>query len=324
MTVVAQDEAHRPVMLDETLAGLAIREGGIYVDGTYGRGGHSAAMLAAIGTDGRLLALDRDPEAVADAQRLATDDDRFEIERCGFTMLTAAIAKRNWDGRVSGILLDLGVSSPQLDDPARGFSFLRDGPLDMRMDPDHGISAADWLATADQQAIARVLKVYGEERFAHRIARAIVARRVDAPLRTTAELAALITDSVPRPNPKKRVFKHPATRSFQAIRIFINGELEQLQQVLPQCLRALAPGGRLVVISFHSLEDRIVKRFIRDASRPAYVPREIPITADQSRPPLRLIGKAQRASEAELQVNPRARSAVLRVAERQAGTEAQS
>lgn len=313
MTPAPEDAAHSPVMPDETLEALAVRDDGIYIDGTYGRGGHSAAILAGLGADGRLLALDRDPAAVTDAQQRFAGDDRFEIERRGFAMLGQAVEQHVWTGKVSGILLDLGVSSPQLDDAERGFSFLRDGPLDMRMDPDSGISAADWLNQADEGDIARVLKEYGEERFARRIARAVVARRADAPLRTTAELAALIEQAVPKREPGK----HPATRSFQAIRIHINGELEQLDAVLPQCVDALAPGGRLAVISFHSLEDRRVKRFMRNHSRPPVVPREIPITAQEYTAPLRLAGKPRRAGEQELAANPRSRSAVLRVAERQ-------
>ena len=306
--------AHQSVLLDQTLAGLALRQGGIYVDGTYGRGGHSAAILRQIGVDGRLLALDRDPDAVDSAAARFGGDDRFEIEYRGFAMMSQAIASRDWEGSVNGILLDLGVSSPQLDIAERGFSFLRDGPLDMRMDPAHGESAADWLARAAEQDVIRVLRDYGEERFARRIAAAIVATRKQSPIRSTAALAALIEQAVPRREPGK----HPATRSFQAIRIHINGELEQLREVLPQCLRVLAPQGRLAVISFHSLEDRIVKRFMRDHSRPPVIPREIPITASQMRPPLRLVGKAQRAGLSELERNPRARSAVLRVAEKQA------
>lgn len=290
-------------------------EGGIFVDGTYGRGGHSAAILAGIGDSGHLLALDRDPEATANALTRFAGEQRFEIEQRGFAMMGDAIDKRGWNGRVNGILLDLGVSSPQLDDADRGFSFLRDGPLDMRMDPQRGESAADWLNHAKEQDIIRVLRAYGEERFARRIAVAIVARRQQSPLQTTAELAQLIEQAVPK---KREPGKHPATRSFQAIRIHINRELEQLEQVLPQCLQALAPAGRLAVISFHSLEDRIVKRFMREHSRPPFVPREIPITAAQECPPLRLIGKAQRATAAELKNNPRARSAVLRVAEKNA------
>ena len=289
-------------------------EGGIYVDGTYGRGGHSTAILRGVGGSGHLLALDRDPEAAASASGRFMDDDRFEIEHRGFAMMGDAITSRGWSGRVNGILLDLGVSSPQLDDAGRGFSFLRDGPLDMRMDPSRGESAADWLAIASEQDIIRVLREYGEERFARRIAGAIVTQRQQTPIRTTTALAALIEQAVPKRQPGK----HPATRGFQAIRIHINAELEQIKKVLPQCLEALAPNGRLAVISFHSLEDRIVKRFMRDHSRPPVIPREIPLTADQSRPPLRLVGKAIRAAEAEVDANPRARSAVLRVAEKQA------
>ena len=304
---------HLPVLLNEALEGLAVMEDGVYIDGTYGRGGHSSAILHKLGDGGQLLALDRDPDAVTNGAARFADDDRFAIEQRSFAMMANAVTTRGWDGQVNGILLDLGVSSPQLDDAERGFSFLRDGPLDMRMDPSQGESAADWLAYAKEQEIARVLREYGEERFSRRIARAIVEQRRQTPLLTTTALANLIEQAVPRREPGK----HPATRSFQAIRIHINGELDQLKQVLPQCLQALAPQGRLAVISFHSLEDRIVKRFMRDHSRPPVIPREIPITASEYQAPLRLISKALRAGEAELATNPRARSAVLRVAERQ-------
>ena len=304
---------HQSVLLDEALAGLAVRDDGICVDGTYGRGGHSAEILRGLGPHGHLLALDQDPDAIADGRARFAGEPRFEIEQTGFAMMENSIAKRHWQGRIDGILLDLGVSSPQLDDASRGFSFLRDGPLDMRMDPTSGESAADWLAHASEQEIISVLRTYGEERFARRIAAAIVANRSQSPLQTTAALASLIEQAVPRREPGK----HPATRSFQAIRIYVNRELEQLTEVLPQCLQALAPGGRMVVISFHSLEDRIVKRFMRDHSRPPMIPREIPVTADQMHTPMRLVGKAQRAGRAELAGNPRARSAVLRVAQKQ-------
>jgi len=291
---------------------LNIRADGVYVDATYGRGGHAREILSRIGPQGRLLAMDRDPDAVAAAQRDWGGDTRFRIVRGSFSMLGDHILELGLEGCISGIVLDLGVSSPQLDDPGRGFSFSADGPLDMRMDPDRGISAAEWLEFADEGEIRGLLKSLGEERFAARIARAIVARRREAPLRTTGELAALVAEAVPTREPGK----HPATRTFQAIRMHVNRELDELRSVLPQTLRALAPAGRLAVISFHSLEDRIVKRFMRDAARGDAFPPDLPVTADVMRPMLRLVGRAQHPSEAEVAANPRARSAVLRVAER--------
>ncbi len=303
---------HRPVLLDEVLEALNIRPDGIYLDGTFGRGGHSAAILERLSENGRLLAMDKDPQAIAVAQSRFAGDSRFSIVRGSYTMLGQEIEQRGWKGRVDGILLDLGVSSPQLDDPSRGFSFRHDGPLDMRMDPDSGQSAAEWLAEASESDIAMVLKEYGEERFAKRIARAIVRERTQAPITTTARLAKIVAEA----NPKWERDKHPATRSFQAIRIFINAELEELEQVLAQSVDVLAPGGRLAVISFHSLEDRRVKRFIRDEVRGGEFPPGLPVTDAQLNRRLRAVGKDIRAGEAELAVNPRSRSAVLRVAER--------
>ncbi len=303
---------HRPVLLDEVLEALNIRPDGIYLDGTFGRGGHSAAILERLSENGRLLAMDKDPQAIAVAQSRFAGDSRFSIIRGSYTMLGQEIEQRGWKGRVDGILLDLGVSSPQLDDPSRGFSFRHDGPLDMRMDPDSGQSAAEWLAEASESDIAMVLKEYGEERFAKRIARAIVRERTQAPITTTARLAKIVAEA----NPKWERDKHPATRSFQAIRIFINAELEELEQVLAQSVDVLAPGGRLAVISFHSLEDRRVKRFIRDEVRGGEFPPGLPVTDAQLNRRLRAVGKDIRAGEAELAVNPRSRSAVLRVAER--------
>ena len=301
---------HHPVLLQEALEALAVREDGIYVDATFGRGGHAAAILEQLGPRGALYAMDRDPEAIAAAQRFATDR-RFHITRGSFAMLGAMAQAAGIDGRVSGVLLDLGVSSPQLDDARRGFSFHGDGPLDMRMDPDQGESAADWLNRAGEQEIVRVLKDYGEERFARRIARAILAARAEAPILRTGRLAEIISAAVPRREPGR----HPATRSFQAIRIHINHELEELETVLPRAVEVLAPGGRLVVISFHSLEDRLVKRFMRRECKGEELPLDLPVTGTtQGR--MRLVGKARRADESELQHNPRARSAVLRVAER--------
>lgn len=309
---MTQEFTHQPVLLAEVLTGLSIKPDGIYVDGTFGRGGHAGAILAVLGPEGRLLAMDRDPEAIRSAEQQFGDDPRFEIVQGAFTMLSNMIAQRQLQGRVNGLLLDLGVSSPQLDDASRGFSFSEDGPLDMRMDPASGISAAKWLETASESEISRVLKTYGEERFARRIARSIVETRQESPLQTTRQLAGLVAAAVP----VREKNKHPATRSFQAIRIFINSELDEIAAVLDQVIEVLAPQGRLAVISFHSLEDRIVKRFIRDEYRGEQAPLEFPLAGMDYVPRLKPVGKAIRASEAELNVNPRARSAVLRVAER--------
>ncbi len=303
---------HRPVLFDEVLQALDVRPDGIYIDGTFGRGGHAGAILERLGPQGRLLGLDKDPQAVAEAQHRFGGDERFEIERGSFAQLGVQVAKRGWQGKVNGILLDLGVSSPQLDDAARGFSFRHDGALDMRMDPDEGQSAAQWLAQASEGEIADVLHHYGEERYARRIARAIVAARAEAPITGTARLAEIIRLAHPRWEPGR----DPATKSFQAIRIHINRELDDLQACLPQALEALAPGGRLAVISFHSLEDRRVKRFFRDEAKGDNFPPDLPVPQSALNPRLRLLGKAIRAGEAELAENPRARSAVLRVAER--------
>ena len=309
---MTQEFTHQPVLLAEVLTGLSIKPDGIYVDGTFGRGGHAGAILAVLGPEGRLLAMDRDPEAIRSAEQQFGDDPRFEIEQGAFTMLSNMIAQRQLQGRVNGLLLDLGVSSPQLDDASRGFSFSEDGPLDMRMDPASGISAAKWLETASESEISRVLKTYGEERFSRRIARSIVETRHETPLQTTRQLAGLVAAAVP----VREKNKHPATRSFQAIRIFINSELDEIAAVLDQVIEVLAPQGRLAVISFHSLEDRIVKRFIRDEYRGEQAPLEFPLAGMDYVPRLKPVGKAIRAGEAELNVNPRARSAVLRVAER--------
>jgi 16S rRNA (cytosine1402-N4)-methyltransferase len=303
---------HQPVLLAEVLAGLSIIPDGVYVDGTFGRGGHAGAILAVLGPRGRLVAMDRDPEAVQSAEQQFGADPRFEIEQGAFTMLSDMVARRQLQGRVNGLLLDLGVSSPQLDDASRGFSFSADGPLDMRMDPSSGMSAAEWLETASESDISRVLKTYGEERFARRIARAIVAVRHTDPLQTTRQLAELIVEAVP----VREKNKHPATRSFQAIRIYINSELDEVTAVLAQVPGVLAPHGRMAVISFHSLEDRIVKRFIRDEYRGEQPPPEFPLAGMDYVPRMKPVGKAIRAGEVEVSNNPRARSAVLRVAER--------
>jgi len=301
--------AHYSVLLEASVEALDIKADGFYVDGTFGRGGHSRAILNRLGENGRLLAFDKDPEAIGCAAKEFASDIRFEIVHDSFATLLDAIESRGKVGEVDGILFDLGVSSPQLDEAERGFSFLRDGPLDMRMDSSRGESAADWLARARQEEIADVLWNYGEERFRGRIARAIVEQREKTPLTTTLQLATLIDKAVPR----REKNKHPATRSFQAIRIHINKELADLESGLQQAVTVLRGGGRLAVISFHSLEDRIVKRFMRDEARsePAGFGRSEPLAAS-----LKLCGKASKADAAETEENIRSRSAVLRVAER--------
>lgn len=303
---------HLPVLLEETVTALAIKPAGLYVDGTFGRGGHSRAILKQLNNDGRLLGLDRDPLAIAAGQVLAAEDNRFSIEHCAFSQLSDVVRQRLWQQRIDGILLDIGVSSPQLDEAARGFSFMQDGPLDMRMDTSSGISAAEWLAQAEEVEIATVIKTLGEERYGKRIARAIVEQRAIQPLTTTKQLAELIDKA----SPSRDKFKHPATRTFQAIRIFINNELDELSSALEQALEVLAVGGRLAVISFHSLEDRIVKRFFRDAAKGDDLPADFPIRAAELNPRLKIIGKAIQASDTEIAANPRSRSAVLRVAEK--------
>ncbi|AUT69620.1 MULTISPECIES: 16S rRNA (cytosine(1402)-N(4))-methyltransferase RsmH [Paraburkholderia] len=304
---------HRTVLLEEAVNALVTRADGIYIDGTFGRGGHSRAVLAKLGESGRLIGFDKDPLAIATAQQIA--DPRFEIVHESFASLRDAMSERGV-GRVSGVLLDLGVSSPQFDDPERGFSFRADGPLDMRMDPTRGESAADWLARATVQEMTEVIRDYGEERFAFQIAKALAARRAESdrlgPLVSTGELAQIVANVVKT----REKGKDPATRTFQAIRIHINQELAELQVVLEAALSLLEQGGRLVVISFHSLEDRIVKRFMQAHSNAPAVDRRLPIRAvDLPSPPLKLIGRIF-ASDAEVAANPRARSAVMRVAER--------
>lgn len=304
---------HTTVLLDEAVNGLNIREDGIYIDGTFGRGGHSRLILSQLGEKGRLIAIDRDPQAIAAAADIT--DPRFSIIHGPFSALAAYVAERDLVGKIDGILLDLGVSSPQLDDAERGFSFMRDGPLDMRMDPTRGHSAAEWLLNAEEADIAFVLKTYGEERFAKRIARAIVERNREQPMTRTRELAEVIAAATP----VKDKFKHPATRSFQAIRIWINSELEEIDIALKGAVEVLAPQGRLSVISFHSLEDRLVKRFMRDQSRGPQVPAGLPMTEHQLRAlggrELKLLGKMS-PGDAEVAENPRARSSVLRIAEK--------
>jgi 16S rRNA (cytosine1402-N4)-methyltransferase len=305
---------HLPVMLEETVQALVRQENGIYIDCTFGRGGHSREILQQLGSGGKVLALDQDQDAIDSSYAHELRKDlRFELIHARFSELGQIIESKKLTGEIAGILVDLGVSSPQLDNPQRGFSFLKDGPLDMRMDVNAGISAAQWLVQVSEEELVRVLFKYGEERFARRIARAIIKQRSVAAIATTRQLAELIEDAVP----VREKHKHPATRCFQAIRIEINRELGELEEVLDQALQALNTGGRLVVISFHSLEDRIVKRFIRDESRGKYTPGKLPIqNKDNKRGRLIKIGKPLRASKLEIEQNPRSRSAVLRIAER--------
>lgn len=303
---------HVPVLVGPVIEALNIQPDGCYMDGTFGRGGHSVAILRQLGSNGRLIAIDRDPQAVAAASDELKRDPRVEVVKGEIADIRRIAAARQLLGRVDGLLLDLGVSSPQLDQAERGFSFGKDGPLDMRMDPTSGVSAAEWLADVDEKELKQVLSRYGEERFAGRIARAIIARREQAPIRRTRELADIVEAAVPR-GPRKT---HPATKTFQAIRIRVNDELEQLDAALAASLAVLGPGGRLCVISFHSLEDRRVKRFMRNAAKEPEAWRGMPSIPEELRPPLAVIGKAVTASEAEIADNVRARSARLRVAER--------
>jgi 16S rRNA (cytosine1402-N4)-methyltransferase len=305
------DYQHRPVLLEEVVEALNIRPDGTYVDGTFGRGGHSRAILACLSEKGCLLSLDRDPEAIAAGEELQKEDPRFSIVQGNYADLERYVREWGVDEGLDGILLDIGVSSPQLDDPDRGFSFMGDGPLDMRMNPLQGVSAKEWLAEAPERELTRVFWEFGEERHARRIARNIVMSRRKQRLETTGQLARLIENTIGR----REKNKHPATRCFQAIRIFINDELANLEKGLDSAIRLLRPGGRLVVISFHSLEDRLVKRTIREAVRPGKVRKNIPQHPDL-KPVLKPVGKAIKASDAELSVNPRARSAVMRIAEK--------
>lgn len=304
--------AHIPVMLEPVLQGLNIRSEGIYIDATFGRGGHARAILAQLNQNGRLFIFDRDPEAMLDANSLAASDKRVTAKHGSFKNLYAFCEAKNLIGKVDGILFDLGVSSPQLDAASRGFSFKNDGPLDMRMDPSTGISAADWLNTAEETAISDVLKTFGEERFHKRIARAIMTARNVVPITTTRQLA----DIVAKANPAWEKIKHPATRSFQAIRIFINNELEEITLGLDQALEILAEGGRLAVISFHSLEDRLVKRFIQKHEKGTEYPIGLPILASQMNQRLRRLGRSIKPTADEIAKNKRARSAILRLAEK--------
>ena len=303
---------HQPVLLREAIEGLAMKPNGIYLDGTFGRGGHSAAMLQQLNDKGRLLAMDQDPQAVAVAEQRFGQDPRFEIVHANFESMVEVVTSRGLEQKVDGVLLDLGVSSPQLDEASRGFSFLKPGPLDMRMNPETGQSAAEWLASVEEYELTTVLRRFGEERFAKRIARAVVETRQHEEINDTLQLAELISAAVP----KKEKHKHPATRSFQAIRIYINRELEVLEQALESATEVLAIGGRLVVISFHSLEDRIAKRFMRDISRAPQLPKNLPVMDSDIKVPFKLIGKAIKPSAEEINSNPRSRSSVLRIMER--------
>jgi 16S rRNA (cytosine1402-N4)-methyltransferase len=307
---VSEGLAHTTVLLNEAVEALAIKPEGTYVDGTFGRGGHSARILEQLSDQGTLIALDKDPDAVAAGK--AWRDARFHMVHCSFANLAEVLGEQGIE-LVDGILLDLGVSSPQLDEETRGFSFRFDAPLDMRMDTSSGMTAAQWLATVDESLLTEVIRDYGEERFAKQIARSIVAARAIEPIHTTRQLVELVSKTVRT----REAGQNPATRTFQAIRIYLNQELEELARVLPECVKHLKTGGRLVVISFHSLEDRIVKHFIRDMAQGDKLPRNVPVRASEvPRGKLNLVGRAVHASGAELKANPRARSAVMRVAER--------
>ncbi|MEQ8955387.1 MAG: 16S rRNA (cytosine(1402)-N(4))-methyltransferase RsmH [Gammaproteobacteria bacterium] len=309
---MTETAGHETVLKESAVAALNIRTQGAYVDATFGRGGHSKAILDQLGDQGSLLVLDRDPDAITVANLMAEGDSRMTVSHCDFSQLGKATREWNNEGVVDGILFDLGVSSPQLDNAERGFSFMRSGPLDMRMNPMQGISAAEWLNTAPENEIAEILFRLGEEKHARRMARAIVAQRALAEISSTGQLAEIVKQA----NPAWERDKHPATRAFQAIRIHINDEIAQLESALEQALQLLKPGGRLVVISFHSLEDRIVKKFMAKQTKGDSFPRHLPVTADLLKPRLKTIGKKIRADAVEVSLNPRARSAVMRVAEK--------
>lgn len=308
-------QKHEPVLLAEAVAALAIVPNGIYIDATFGRGSHSRAILNKLGPQGRLISFDKDPAAIAYAQQHFSQDKRFTMIHSSFAQMQEHITTQDLMGKINGILFDLGVSSPQLEDPERGFSFMHDGKLDMRMDTSQGVDAATWLASIEEKELAEVLWVYGEEKFSRRIARALVAARKEAPIQSTGQLASLIIRAIPKPKSHQRD-KHPATRSFQAIRIAVNQELIELQQALRQALEILMIGGRLAVISFHSLEDRITKQFIKHHEKGETLPRGLPIKGDHFNARLKAIGKPIKPSEKEININPRARSAILRIAEK--------
>ncbi|MBI5753428.1 MAG: 16S rRNA (cytosine(1402)-N(4))-methyltransferase RsmH [Hydrogenophilales bacterium] len=307
---MSESSQHVPVLLAEAVDALNVKPDGVYVDATFGRGGHSQAILARLGKQGRLIVFDKDPTAIETAR--AMQDARLTVIHAGFAQLSAALREIGVV-KVDGVLLDLGVSSPQLNEASRGFSFRMPGPLDMRMDTTRGRTAAEWLAKVEERELAEVIANYGEERFAKQIARAIVAARAGGPIDSTRLLSKIVAEVIPTYEPGQ----NPATRTFQAIRIYINQELEELSLVLPQCVALLTPGGRMAVISFHSLEDRIVKRFLKSEAQPDQLPSKFPIkAADLPQPRMKPVGKAKRPSAAECAANPRARSAVLRVAER--------
>lgn len=303
--------SHQPVLLSETLEALNIEENGIYVDATFGRGGHSQAILKRLGKLGKLIAIDRDPEAVKFARIQFANDPRFSIYHQGFAEIADAVKSENSVGHISGIFFDLGVSSPQLDTPERGFSFRQDGPLDMRMDPTQKLSAAEWILQVKERELAQILKEYGEERYAKRIARAIIAARHLEHITRTQQLAEIIAKAHPQWEPHK----HPATRSFQAIRIYLNEELTQLKTALTLSVELLKVGGRIAVISFHSLEDRMTKKFLQKAAS-GDVPRGIPLLEKQITRKIKIIGRAIKPSATEVTDNPRARSAILRIGEK--------
>jgi 16S rRNA (cytosine1402-N4)-methyltransferase len=315
--VVAAQFAHAPVLLDEVLAGLAIRADGCYLDATFGRGGHTQAVLQQLGVEGRMVALDRDPAAIAAGNARFADETRLQLLHTPFASLQSAASDAGVMG-FDGVLFDLGVSSPQLDDATRGFSFMQDGPLDMRMDNSSGITAANWLAKVSEHELLRVISEFGEEKFARRIAGALIQSRNQQAITTTAQLAKLISDAVPTREPGK----HPATRTFQAIRIAVNAELEQIDQALLQAMAVLKPGGRLCVISFHSLEDQRVKRFMQTQSQDDPMFAGLPQIPVERRAKLKRVGKAIHPTEAEIKRNARARSAILRIAERRETQEA--
>ncbi|RLA00716.1 MAG: 16S rRNA (cytosine(1402)-N(4))-methyltransferase [Gammaproteobacteria bacterium] len=309
---MTENFSHTTVLLDEAVLGLAIKPDGFYIDGTFGRGGHSQLILSKLSKQGRLLGIDKDPQAILHGKEMQKQDNRLDMYQGSFSTIKHIAEDRDFLGKVDGVILDLGVFSPKLDDAHRGFSFLRDGPLDMRMDPTSGVSASDWLNHAEEDEITDVLKRFGEEKFGKRIAKGIIAKRQDTPLTTTLQLVDVIDEAVP----VKDKFKHLATRSFQGIRIFINDELSDLEQALEGILEVLKPGGRMVIISFHSLEDRIVKRFIRKQVQGDDFPKGLPVTEQQMNRRLIAHGRAIKASEEQILANPRARSAVMRVAEK--------
>ena len=306
------DFSHQPVLLNEVLEALNVKQNGVYVDATFGRGGHSSAILNSLDREGRLIAFDQDPEAIAYGRKQFSGDSRIEFEHCNFSEMEAVIVAHGLNNRIDGVLMDLGVSSPQLDDAERGFSFLKSGPLDMRMNTEQGESAMEWLARVEMRDLILVLKRYGEEKFAKRIATAIIETRAEQVIDDTTMLASIISDAIP----VKEKHKHPATRSFQAIRMYVNQELQSIETGLQAAASVLAVGGRLAVISFHSLEDRMVKRFMRDKSSRPKLPPGLPIMDKDEQPPFRLVGKSWVAGKEELAANPRSRSARLRVLER--------